>query len=81
MSDFVDLFPFLIFIYLTFNFNAGEYTKKIKFLKKCGKFIARRSPKLNLCQLFKINSLLNLKIYSYVILLQIKLNLCCLFKN
>ena len=33
-------------------------------LKNVGKFIARRSPKLNLCYLFKIHSLLNCSVFK-----------------
>nr|DAE37111.1 MAG TPA: hypothetical protein [Bacteriophage sp.] len=60
----------MIFIYLKFNFNAEDYTKKFNFFKKWWKFIARRSPKLKFPSFSKINSLLKIKnvfpvIYCY----------------
>lgn len=46
MSDFTDLFPFLIFIYLTFNFNAGDYTKKNLIFQKMWEIYRKAQPKI-----------------------------------
>lgn len=53
ISDFIDLYPFLIFIYLTFNFYAGEYTKKFNFSKKMWEIYRKAQPKIKNSVLFQ----------------------------